>query len=94
MHSCFIRIGAEILVPKKVCFPRTHLIQCDLCELGNANDNSDDLNDDGDGEWQNKIVAKKSAPSKSRVEIPNLTTSLNLVVERGGYLSPIFAGTA
>ena len=50
MHSCFIRIGVEILVPKKVCFPRTNFIQCDLCELGNANDNSDDLNDDGDGE--------------------------------------------
>ena len=43
MHSCFIRI--EILLPKKVCLPRTHFIQCDLCELGNANDNSDDLND-------------------------------------------------
>ena len=85
--------------------PGTPFIQCDLCELGNANDNIDD----GDGgrikirtnflkylmingktsSWQ-----KKSAPSKSRVEIPNLTTSLNLVVERGGYLSPIFAGTA
>ena len=30
---------------KKVCFPHTHFIQCDLCELSNANDNSDDLND-------------------------------------------------